>query len=68
METSFHLDGTIFPVFPTAGNTFENPSPRPAIFFLREKKDFLFPGENLFLFPGFRIIKFKIEKGETQFV
>lgn len=49
METSSHLDGTIFPVFPTAGNTFENPSPRPAIFYFfpREKKDFLFPGENL---------------------
>lgn len=47
METSSHLDGTIFPVFPTAGNTFENPSPRPAkdlLLFSPREKGFLIPG------------------------
>lgn len=65
METSSHLDGTIFPVFPTAGNTFENPSPRPSFTFFPARKRISYSRARIY---RFRIIKFKIEKGETQFV
>lgn len=66
METSSHLDGTIFPVFPTAGNVFENLRlGRPSFTFFSARKRISYSRARIY---RFRIIKFKIEKGETQFV
>lgn len=47
VETSSHLDETIFPVFPTAGNSFKNPSKilgQPSFSFSPREKGFLIPG------------------------